>query len=156
MITIVTIFTIFTINHNCRNANHNCRKKNTIVVTPTTIVAILISYNCRNLDQLQLSQSWSTQHQSQMSQFFWTYIAYLILILYKIMTFHPIFNNPYFTSHNLTMTLCNTLAHHRTILQSSQIFILKLWLLWNSWNHCCVIRKNGMRSMDELICGQWK
>ena len=60
--------------------------KNTIVATPTTIVA--------NVDQPKL-----LQHQSQMLQ------LPIISILYKILTFDPIFNDPCFTSHNQTMEI---------------------------------------------------
>ena len=89
VITTVAMFTIVTINHSCRN--HNCRKKS-------------------KLSQLQpqLSQSWSTTIFATLI----TNVASFININFvQIMTFHPIFNNPCFTSHNLTMTNCEILWH---------------------------------------------
>ena len=47
VITIVAMFTIVAINHNCRNTNLNCAIT-TMVAIPITIVAILLNHNCRN------------------------------------------------------------------------------------------------------------
>ena len=91
MITIVAMFTIVAINHNCRNTNHNCRKKNTIVAMPTTIVVIwsttivatpitivvIFSKNfwlCKHYCMVQawsfLRLSWSQPHFSQYCCYF--------------------------------------------------------------------------------------
>ena len=69
-------------------------------------------HNCRNVhnchNQPQLSQSWSTTIFTTLI----TNVASFININFvQIMTFQPTFNNPCFTSHNLTMTNCEILWH---------------------------------------------
>ena len=56
VITIVAMFTIVAIDHNCRNINHSCRKK----------------HNCRNANHhcCNPAQPQLSQRHSQMSQFF--------------------------------------------------------------------------------------
>ena len=48
VITIVAMFTIVVINHNCRNTNHNCRKKNHNCRNANHNCRNLINHNCRN------------------------------------------------------------------------------------------------------------
>ena len=85
VITIVAMFTIVAIDHNCRNTNHNSLKKTTIVVLPTTIVAILLNHNCRNANH-------KCRNFIKISYFF------LLAILYN-MEFYRILYDPCITSY---------------------------------------------------------
>ena len=49
VITIVAMFTIVAIDHNCRNTNHNCRKKTQLLQScSTTIVCRNANHKWRN------------------------------------------------------------------------------------------------------------
>ena len=87
-------------NHNCRHTNQNCHKEPQFLLL-----------------QPQLSQSRPTKN-----------IAFLILILYKIMTFHTTFSNPCFTSSQLNYDNCEILWH--TTRLSDNVAIL----YWNCDN----------------------
>ena len=137
---VATPTTIVAKDHNCRNSNHNCH----------------------NLDQPQ-----SSQHQSLMSQFFRKkIIAFLISILNKFLTFHPLSTILASLLTTKLWNLWNTVTQHKTIryCHNCHNFDIKIVTVVKYWRSTKCHKKDlghfRLRhffkyAVDELIYGQW-
>ena len=143
LITIVAIFTIVAINHNCRNTNHNCCNSN---------------HDC-NLDQPRMSL-----HQSQISQFFKSNYCLFHINFVSNFDIPSNFQQSLLYFSQLNYENCEILWHTIRLCHSCHNFDIEivtvceiLEILATSQGKIATFVTTQFfdNEVDEIICGQW-